>query len=313
MKAKEIRKNANFIAIGLLLYTILELFLWTVEPFLLQLYFLHAKSSDADRTAFLERLAPYDISTILTVLICVSVLFLFFRKRVPQQQLFQSDQKMTGKMFCILVCIFMSGQLIFSLFANGINALFQLFGVSAMSQLSAASARSTTIPMFLYSSLFAPLVEEIIYRGFVLRSLQKYGKIFAIVVSATLFGIMHGNLYQMIFAFLVGLVLGYTASTYSIRWSILLHIVNNFIFGDLLGWILKHFSPTVQDYCSRGVNIFFFAIGAWILLRNRDSLLQYIRQNRTEKKCYLHTFTALGILVFTFLNLYFAFSGIHIL
>ena len=121
----------------------------------------------------------------------------------------------------------MGAQLIYSLFGNSLELLLRLFGYTAMGQLDAASAQSTTLSMFLYTAVFAPVGEELIYRGLVMPQFQRYGKVFAIVTSALLFGVMHANLFQMPFAFLTGLVLGYTAAEFSLRWSILLHLLNN--------------------------------------------------------------------------------------
>ncbi|MFR6496551.1 MAG: lysostaphin resistance A-like protein [Ruminococcus sp.] len=132
--------------------------------------------------------------------------------------------------------------------------------------------------MFLYTAVFAPVGEELICRGLVMPQFQRYGKVFAIVTSALLFGVMHANLFQMPFAFLTGLVLGYTAAEFSLRWSILLHLLNNLVFGELLGRAMGYLSPAAQDYLYRGINIFFFAFAAFWLLHRREQLKQYLRK-----------------------------------
>jgi membrane protease YdiL (CAAX protease family) len=79
----------------------------------------------------------------------------------------------------------------------------------------------------LYVVILGPLFEEIIFRGAILRTLLPFGQNFAIVVSALLFGLYHLILTQGIFAFFVGLVLAYCTLRYSIKWAMLLHMVNN--------------------------------------------------------------------------------------
>ena len=133
--------------------------------------------------------------------------------------------------------------------------------------------------MFLYTAVFAPVGEELIYRGLVMPLLQRYGKGFAIVTSALLFGGMHANLFQMPFAFLTGLVLGYTAAEFSLRWAILLHLLNNLVFGELLGRAMGYLSPAAQDYLYRGINNFYFAYAAFWLLHRREQLNQYLREH----------------------------------
>jgi uncharacterized protein len=73
-----------------------------------------------------------------------------------------------------------------------------------------------------------PIVEEMLFRGVVLQSLKRFGDGFAIVVSALFFGLYHGNLIQIVFAFLSGLALGFVVvRTGSLLPSILIHCINN--------------------------------------------------------------------------------------
>ncbi len=85
---------------------------------------------------------------------------------------------------------------------------------------------------YLAVGILAPIAEEMVFRGAVLRLLlQKMeGKWHwaAIALSALLFGIVHGNLAQGIHAFLLGLLLGWLYyRTDSIVPGIVLHWVNN--------------------------------------------------------------------------------------
>lgn len=53
----------------------------------------------------------------------------------------------------------------------------------------------------------APLVEEMFFRGILLRGmLKRYGSTDAIVYSAFVFGVMHLNVYQFVIAFAVGIL-----------------------------------------------------------------------------------------------------------
>lgn len=74
------------------------------------------------------------------------------------------------------------------------------------------------------------LLEEMIYRGYILRTLRAYGDWFAILISSLLFSLMHGNLRQIPFAFIVGLVLGLLyVCTNNIWLPIAVHFANNAI------------------------------------------------------------------------------------
>ncbi len=77
-------------------------------------------------------------------------------------------------------------------------------------------------------ALLPALLEELTFRKCILGTLQKYGQGTAVFVSALLFGVIHGGIAQSVFAFLVGLVLGFiTVKTGSIRGAIAVHFVNN--------------------------------------------------------------------------------------
>lgn len=74
------------------------------------------------------------------------------------------------------------------------------------------------------------LLEEMIYRGYILRTLRPYGHWYAVLISAALFGVMHGNFRQIPFAFIVGIILGYLyVSTNNIWLPIAVHFANNAI------------------------------------------------------------------------------------
>ncbi len=81
----------------------------------------------------------------------------------------------------------------------------------------------------LLSTAIVPAIsEEFVFRGVMLSSLRKFGDGFALLATSLLFGFMHGNLTQIPFAFIVGLILGFAAvSTNSMLPSITIHALNN--------------------------------------------------------------------------------------
>lgn len=86
---------------------------------------------------------------------------------------------------------------------------------------------SLAINLFTLAVLPA-LLEEMIYRGYILQTLRSYGNWFAVIISSLLFSLMHGNLRQIPFAFIVGLVLGALyVITDNIWVSIAVHFTNN--------------------------------------------------------------------------------------
>lgn len=88
--------------------------------------------------------------------------------------------------------------------------------------------------------LLAPIAEELVFRGAVLRTLLQWktNHWLPIAISALIFSLVHGNPAQMPHAFLVGLLLGWMYyRTDSIVPGVVIHWVNNsvsYIFYNLL-------------------------------------------------------------------------------
>ncbi|WP_370831602.1 lysostaphin resistance A-like protein [Clostridium sp.] len=85
--------------------------------------------------------------------------------------------------------------------------------------------------LLIETCIIAPIFEEVLYRGILLKGLiNKYNSKRAIVYSALIFGIAHLNIPQGINAFLLGLILGtvfyYTRSIYL---CMIMHFVNNLL------------------------------------------------------------------------------------
>ncbi|MBQ6548455.1 MAG: CPBP family intramembrane metalloprotease [Prevotella sp.] len=83
---------------------------------------------------------------------------------------------------------------------------------------------------YLVVGLLAPLAEEMVFRGAVLRSLLRWKENpwIGIVISAVLFAVIHMNPAQMPHAFLIGLLLGWLYyRTDSIVPGVVYHWVNN--------------------------------------------------------------------------------------
>ena len=85
---------------------------------------------------------------------------------------------------------------------------------------------------YLAICIFAPVVEELVFRGAILRALlsSSNNHWVAIAISAVIFSVAHGNPAQMPHAFFIGLLLGWMYyRTMSVIPGIMLHWVNNTI------------------------------------------------------------------------------------
>lgn len=124
--------------------------------------------------------------------------------------------------------------------ANILTSEFvQLFGDTLSDSYSAdlggiPSSASGIILYLLTISLLPAFIEEFAFRGIMLGSMRKFGDQFAILSSALLFSVIHGNFVQIPFAFICGLIFGYlTVKTNSIIPAMIVHFLNNLMSGVL--------------------------------------------------------------------------------
>lgn len=84
------------------------------------------------------------------------------------------------------------------------------------------------IVFFIVIAVLPAIFEELLCRKAILNSAKRYGKAFAVIFSALIFAIIHMNIGQAIFAFMMGIIFAIIAiKTNSIKIPILLHFLNN--------------------------------------------------------------------------------------
>lgn len=79
--------------------------------------------------------------------------------------------------------------------------------------------------------ILVPICEELVFRGLVYQRLRmRSGFVMAALNSALIFSLLHGNVVQMIYAFLLGVVYAYMYEKYgSVKAPIMAHMVANLI------------------------------------------------------------------------------------
>nr|WP_296089074.1 type II CAAX endopeptidase family protein [uncultured Prevotella sp.] len=113
--------------------------------------------------------------------------------------------------------------------------------------------------------ILAPLAEEIVFRGAILRTLldmmSKKNHWVAIMISAAIFGVVHGNMAQFVNALLMGLILGWMYyRTKSLVPGILLHWVNNTV-AFILANILPQTNGKLIDLFHGDEKTVYYAVG----------------------------------------------------
>ncbi|WNY24292.1 hypothetical protein MmiHf6_16230 [Methanimicrococcus hongohii] len=250
---------------------------------------------------------------ILAGIILGMFFIVLYRKRELITDLTAKNKSMTAKSFVKLFFCMMSAQVIFLVFAFFFENILNLFGYTAAEAIDSATGAEVTFSLFMYAAFIGPIAEEIVFRGAALHALKNHGKLFAIVTSAALFGLFHANFTQGVFAFFVGLVLGYVALEFSWKWAAVLHIINNFVFGEILSKLLEVIDPSIGDYILPALYII-FVVGAVItLFIERKNIKQYLSENKTRPLFYLWTFTSFWMILYILFNVIQAMLGISVL
>jgi membrane protease YdiL (CAAX protease family) len=97
-----------------------------------------------------------------------------------------------------------------------------------------------TFLIFLNVVVGAPVVEELLFRKFLIDRTIGYGEKLSVFLSGTLFGIMHGNFQQFFYAFGLGCLFAYIyCKTGKIQNTIFFHMWINFCGSILVPFLMK--------------------------------------------------------------------------
>lgn len=155
------------------------------------------------------KIFSYSIDTVLIF----SFFVLLFEIKVPKKRKIEKQKKMPLPLFLL--------------------AMFICFAIHL--SIATISRKGVFIPIrniqYLTLSCFVfPIFEEIIFRWRFLK--LKNTNAFLVILSSALFwSLSHATISQKIFTFLCGLILGFIAFNYSVFYSLLIHIMMNFIIG----------------------------------------------------------------------------------
>lgn len=142
-------------------------------------------------------------------------------------------RSMPVSVYLIIFPMMFGMMLISEFFVSLIPTTGPVFGEIYQSFENQMSMMATdNVSMIITVVIFAPILEEIVFRGILQKSLVKKGlkPSHAILISSFIFGAVHGYPWQFVGAFLLGTVLGLVyQKTKSLLMPILLHAFNNLI------------------------------------------------------------------------------------
>lgn len=228
LKPADIRMICLDVGVALIVSVLLQKIIFIAMVFLLR-GFVNAGLETGSTMFTVLNYTFSNISTYIPKLIAFGVLYKKYR---PLKRL---DTQYENKSYYPL--IFIPAMFAFAMWGSNIttciNYILQLlFGAGEIQNVMEAiapSSFSAGVVTLIFTAFVAPIFEEIIYRHLLLRSLKPIGDTPAIIISALVFGLAHGNFDQFAYAFLSGIIFGLMAVRYdTIIPGMVLHLINNF-------------------------------------------------------------------------------------
>lgn len=147
-----------------------------------------------------------------------------------------------------------AGGLVGTFLMEGLSSLLHYDYVSGLEESVSASTPWITL---LAACVIAPIGEEFAFRKLIIDRTRRFGDMPAILISALVFALVHGNLFQFFYAFLVGLVLAYVYTRTGNMWiSVAMHAAINLIGSVILPELVALLPTDLAAYTT----------GHWVLL-----------------------------------------------
>ena len=185
------------------------------------------------------------ISSICNYILPFPIL-LFLMKKLDCENI--EKESLSIKTFLLYFCISYSLMIIGNLIGLAITALIgNAIQSDVVNPIQNLINSTDMILNLIIISIIAPIFEEIIFRKLLIDRTIKYGARISIILSATLFGLMHGNLNQFFYAFLLGGFFAYVyIKTGKIIYTILMHIILNLIGSVLSLFVVESVNAITQ-------------------------------------------------------------------
>lgn len=225
LSQKRVKRNFTTIGLFLVIYTLFVMYI----PYLLKMYF-----NEVDSVILHDEFLYYGIYFIIMVIGTVIPFFLL--RKFSKIKLKRIVRKVNATFVDLFVqtIVFFTICIALTYVSNMISNYFGLEGRLISGIGFAYEEASLNNILYVFMLVFvSPLLEEYAFRGVLLNSLSRYGKVFALYATSIIFALAHNNFAEMIPAFAMGIALGKTALRYkSIQPTIIIHILfNAFIYG----------------------------------------------------------------------------------
>lgn len=236
--------------------------------------------------AFAVQYAPWVVETpwfiwvfsyVPLYVVCVPLFFLLLKKWVPVQPVEAEQESISGGNLIKIYIVMMGAVYAFNIVSALITQIIAMLKGSAVANpLDEVVTSSGFVYNVFFGCIVAPVGEELLFRWALYpRIAPRYGEKLYLLVSSGIFALYHGNLSQLLYAFVVGYLLGLVyVKTQRLRYNIAFHIVIN-LTGMIVG-------PALATLGALGIGILFVfelacLIGGAVLWAKRPESTRSLR------------------------------------
>lgn len=207
------------------------------------------------------------IATAVSAVIALFFYWLIFGRKKPQCEKQYFREKVLKEKNALMLVIATVGLYFLSMLIAAVIALISPETMEDFNEMMDMALGDNVVAVLIAAVLLAPISEECLMRGLILKNLQRYFSVpVVILIQAIMFGIFHMNWVQGIYVLPVGAALGFVAiKSKSVIPSIVMHMLYNSM--SLVVGILPGFCQTGL-FCLATVVV--CAAAVWLIWKSTD-------------------------------------------
>lgn len=209
-----------------------------IAPFLLSLLFSMIASTIANGSEIKAESITSSLGYIIAYCVCsflinIAIFFVYNKTQKIEFKAIKPKYKMKWHTYLIIAGVGIISLFGIQYFIGMVDNLLKIIGFPLEEGLSTINPTSwgTYILAVVLLAILPAIGEELVFRGMILHGLRsRFKDAIAVVLSALMFALMHMNLQQLVYPFLLGIIMGWIVlRTGSLVSSILVHFINNFL------------------------------------------------------------------------------------
>lgn len=240
-------------------------------------------SQEVDKNATVEFIMSSDFMqpmnqaymTLVQYLIYILVFGLWYYKAFCKD--IDIKAKVKEKLLNTRIIFLVIGGYLAQLFVDGILTMLEPYFKNAFENygkmVDSITGVGSSFVLLFAVIVVAPIGEELLFRGLIQSyGLKNFAPVLAIFLQGLIFGLYHGNVIQGVYAFLMGIVLGYVAFRRgSIIPSIVLHMSVN---ASLLLVPEVLYKGTARTLITTIVSGIIFAGMIWLIVKKKKDIIK---------------------------------------